>query len=126
MNQEDSTRRAATLSTARSPTFFTHTDIQAQLQNLLLSSSSISSTLSIDNEHLDQLAAIIRNIHLSKQQDAFLNHLNKFIIQKEAEIEAVSRGHYQVSPSYPSSTEKKNTCLDSHLSVSTGLLGFSR
>ncbi|KAA1138829.1 hypothetical protein PGTUg99_017684 [Puccinia graminis f. sp. tritici] len=95
MNQEDSSRRAATLSTARSPTFFTHTDIQAQLQNLLLSSSSISSTLSIDNEHLDQLAAIIRNIHLSKQQDAFLNHLNKFIIQKEAEIEAVSRGHYQ-------------------------------
>ncbi|KAH9458816.1 hypothetical protein Pst134EA_018972 [Puccinia striiformis f. sp. tritici] len=85
-------QRSATLK----PTFFTSTDIQAQLQNLLLSSSSSSiSSLSIDNEHLDQLAAIIRNIHLSKQQDAFLKHLNKFIIQKESEIEAVSRGHYQ-------------------------------
>ncbi|KAI9615584.1 hypothetical protein H4Q26_011526 [Puccinia striiformis f. sp. tritici PST-130] len=36
-----------------------------------------------------------QKIHLSKQQDAFLKHLNKFIIQKESEIEAVSRGHYQ-------------------------------
>ncbi|OAV99216.1 hypothetical protein PTTG_06855 [Puccinia triticina 1-1 BBBD Race 1] len=92
MNQPEPPRRAPT---SRSPTFFSHTDIQAQLQNLLLSSSSLANSLSIDNEHLDQLAAIIRNIHLSKQQDAFLNHLNKFIIQKEAEIEAVSRGHYQ-------------------------------
>jgi len=77
-------------------TFFSHTDIQAQLHSLLLSTSSnINNQLAIDNEHLDQLAAIIRNIHLSKQQDAFLKHLNKFIIQKEAEIEAVSRDHYQ-------------------------------
>ncbi|KNZ56008.1 hypothetical protein VP01_2520g2 [Puccinia sorghi] len=73
-----------------------HTDIQAQFQSLLLSTSSnINNQLAIDNEHLDQLAAIIRNIHLSKQQDAFLKHLNQFIIQKEAEIEGVSRDHYQ-------------------------------
>ncbi|PLW08625.1 hypothetical protein PCANC_13017 [Puccinia coronata f. sp. avenae] len=121
MNQSDSpqTRSALTLTLKSTPTFFTHTDIQAQLQTLLLSTSSIS--LNIDNEHLDQLAAIIRNIHLSKQQDAFLKHLNKFILQKEAEIETVSRGHYQ---DFLSSVDKLLSVRQGTISLNSHILSL--
>lgn len=47
-------------------------------------------------ENLEHLGPIIRNIHLSKQQDAFLRHLTKFTEEKEAEIEQVCRTNYQV------------------------------
>lgn len=80
-------------SSSPSSTFFSSADIQAQINSLLCSSSS--SIDSIDSENLDHLVAIIKNIHRSKQQDAFLKHLNKFIIQNESLIETVCRDHYQ-------------------------------
>lgn len=49
-----------------------------------------------ESENLEHLGPIIRNIHLSKQQDAFLRHLTKFTGEKEAEIEQVCRSNYQV------------------------------
>ncbi|PLW38693.1 hypothetical protein PCANC_16027 [Puccinia coronata f. sp. avenae] len=118
MNQSDShsppTRRGNTL---KSPTFFSHTDIQAQLQTLLPLS------LTIDSEHLDQLAAIIRNIHLSKQQDAFLKHLTKFIQQKDAEIESVARGHYQ---DFLSSVDKLLSVRQGTISLNSHVLSLDR
>ncbi|KAI8459040.1 exocyst complex subunit Sec15-like-domain-containing protein [Phakopsora pachyrhizi] len=80
----------------RKKTFFSHSDIESQLQNLSLY-SDISSAGSGSNDHvgLHGLGPIIRNIHISKQQDAYLRYLKKFISQKESEIEAVCRKHYQ-------------------------------
>ncbi|KAG0147256.1 hypothetical protein CROQUDRAFT_656365 [Cronartium quercuum f. sp. fusiforme G11] len=74
--------------------FFTHQDIEAQLQNLYLY-SDFSATRSGDPDQLENLGPIIRNIHLSKQQDAFLRHLNKFMRTKEHEIEGVCKANHQ-------------------------------
>ncbi|EGF99436.1 uncharacterized protein MELLADRAFT_112732 [Melampsora larici-populina 98AG31] len=76
-------------------TSFPHADIEAQLQNLYLYSDFSSTTRSGHQDQLDHLGPIIRNIHLSKQQDAFLRHLLKFMRTKEAEIEAVCHANHQ-------------------------------
>lgn len=49
------------------------------------------------NEQLEQLGPILLNIHRSRQQDAYLNELKRFVLQKEEEIEAVCSRNYQVS-----------------------------
>ncbi|EGG00037.1 uncharacterized protein MELLADRAFT_118143 [Melampsora larici-populina 98AG31] len=89
-NQNEISNRSIT-----KKTFFTHADIEAQLQNLYLYSDFSSTTRSGHQDQLDHLGPIIRNIHLSKQQDAFLRHLLKFMRTKEAEIEAVCHANHQ-------------------------------
>lgn len=89
-NEDSPTNRSIT-----KKTFFTHADIEAQLQNLYLYSDFSSTTRSGHQDQLDHLGPIIRNIHLSKQQDAFLRHLLKFMRTKEAEIEAVCHANHQ-------------------------------
>ncbi|KAL8278923.1 hypothetical protein RQP46_008592 [Phenoliferia psychrophenolica] len=47
------------------------------------------------NENIEQLGPILLNIHRSRQQDAYLNELKRFVLQKEEEIEAVCTRNYQ-------------------------------
>jgi hypothetical protein len=74
---------------------FTPQEIDDQLQQVYLSTDFLGS----QNESLEQLALIIRNIHASRQQDAYLRHLDAYIKDKEAEIEEVCKTNYQVSRS---------------------------
>ncbi|KZO94850.1 exocyst complex subunit Sec15-like protein [Calocera viscosa TUFC12733] len=68
---------------------FTQQDIDQQLQQInLLDSSSPS-------ENLEQLAPIIKSVHESGRQDAFLRTLSGLIESKEAEIERICGDNYQ-------------------------------
>ncbi|KAM0750440.1 exocyst complex subunit Sec15-like protein [Meredithblackwellia eburnea MCA 4105] len=71
---------------------FSQQEIQSQLQQLHLFSSLSSSSA---NENIEQLGPILLNIHRSRQQDAYLNELKRFVLQKEEEIEAVCTRNYQ-------------------------------
>jgi len=70
---------------------FTTRDIEQQLQQLYLLSSSVSTSSS----DVEQLAPVIRNIAQSRQQDAYLKALKSFVAAKQAEIESVCARNYQ-------------------------------
>jgi hypothetical protein len=88
---------------------FTPAEIDGQLQQLYLSTSSSSADLATGSNLLNDstlsaaLAPILRNIAASKQQDAFTKQLKTFIAAKEAEIEDICKAHYQ---EFVASTDK--------------------
>ena len=68
---------------------FTQESIDNQLQQIhLLDSSSTS-------ENLEQLGPIIKQIHQSRQQEAFLKTLQGLIESKEREIEKICADNYK-------------------------------
>jgi len=68
---------------------FLETDIDQQLQQIhLLDSSSTS-------ENVEQLGPIIKNIHATRQQDAYLRTLKNLAESKEAEIQQICGDNYQ-------------------------------
>jgi uncharacterized protein YoxC len=91
---EKAGRVAASLSSAMAPKrpHFNPQEIDEQLQQVYLSTDFIGS----QNESLEHLALIIRNIHASRQQDAYLRQLGAYIKDKEGEIEEVCKTNYQV------------------------------
>ncbi|CAG7848707.1 SubName: Full=Related to secretory pathway protein (Exocyst complex protein Sec15) {ECO:0000313/EMBL:CCA69070.1} [Serendipita indica DSM 11827] len=68
---------------------FLESDIDQQLQQIhLLDAQSTS-------ENLEQLAPIIKNIHATRQQDAYLRTLKQLAESKEAEIQQICSDNYQ-------------------------------
>lgn len=68
---------------------FTEADIDQQLQQIhLLDPASTS-------ENLEQLGPIIKNIHATRQQDAYLRTLKQLAESKEAEIQQICGDNYQ-------------------------------
>jgi hypothetical protein len=68
---------------------FSEADIDQQLQQIhLLDSSSTS-------ENVEQLGPIIKNIHATRQQDAYLRTLRNLAESKEAEIQQICGDNYQ-------------------------------
>ncbi|KAG8761483.1 hypothetical protein FRC14_003896 [Serendipita sp. 396] len=68
---------------------FDAAEIDQQLQQIhLLDTSSTS-------ENLEQLAPIIKNIHATRQQDAYLRTLKQLTESKEAEIQQICGDNYQ-------------------------------
>ncbi|KAG8795443.1 hypothetical protein FRC17_008135, partial [Serendipita sp. 399] len=64
-------------------------EIDQQLQQIhLLDAASTS-------ENLEQLAPIIKNIHATRQQDAYLRTLKQLAESKEAEIQQICSDNYQ-------------------------------
>ncbi|PVF96451.1 exocyst complex subunit Sec15-like protein [Serendipita vermifera] len=68
---------------------FTEAEIDQQLQQIhLLDPGSTS-------ENLEQLGPIIKNIHATRQQDAYLRTLKQLTESKEAEIQQICGDNYQ-------------------------------
>jgi hypothetical protein len=68
---------------------FTEAEIDQQLQQIhLLDPGSTS-------ENLEQLGPIIKNIHASRQQDAYLRTLKQLTESKETEIQQICGDNYQ-------------------------------
>lgn len=68
---------------------FTQESIDQQLQQIHLLDPSSSS------ENLEQLGPIIKQIHTSKQQEAYLRTIQGLIESKDAEIEKICADNYQ-------------------------------
>ncbi|PCH41481.1 exocyst complex subunit Sec15-like protein [Wolfiporia cocos MD-104 SS10] len=68
---------------------FTQENIDQQLQQIHLLDQSSSS------ENLEQLGPIIKQIHTSRQQDAYLRTVHALIESKDAEIESICGDNYQ-------------------------------
>ncbi|KDQ64317.1 hypothetical protein JAAARDRAFT_52281 [Jaapia argillacea MUCL 33604] len=68
---------------------FTQENIDQQLQQIHLLDPSSSS------ENLEQLGPIIKQIHQTRQQDAYLRSLTSLIQSKDAEIERICSENYQ-------------------------------
>ncbi|KAI0265860.1 exocyst complex component sec15 subunit [Gloeopeniophorella convolvens] len=68
---------------------FTQDSVEQQLQQIHLLDQASSS------ENLEQLAPIIKQIHTSRQQDAYLRTLQSLIDSKDAEIEKICGDNYQ-------------------------------
>lgn len=68
---------------------FTQDNIDQHLQQIHLLDQSSSS------ENLEQLGPIIKQIHTSRQQDAYLRTLESLIESKDAEIERICSENYQ-------------------------------
>ena len=104
----------------RKKTLFTQENIDHQLQQIHLLDPSSST------ENLEQLGPIIKQIHVSRQQEAFLRTLQTLVESKEAEIEKICGDNYQdfvssVSTlltvrSYTLNLRDKITSLDSSVS----------
>lgn len=73
----------------RKKTLFSQETIDNQLQQIHLLDPSSST------ENLEQLGPIIKQIHASKQQEAFLRTLQSLIESKEQEIEKICGENYQ-------------------------------
>jgi hypothetical protein len=69
-------------------TLFTQDNIDNQLQQIHLLDPSSST------ENLEQLGPIIKQIHTSRQQEAFLKTLQTLVESKEAEIEKICADNY--------------------------------
>lgn len=68
---------------------FLEADIDQQLQQIhLLDPTSTS-------ENTEQLGPIIKNIHATRQQDAYLKTLKQLVESKEAEIQQICGDNYQ-------------------------------
>ena len=68
---------------------YTQDSIDQQLQQIHLLDQSSSS------ENLEQLGPIIKQIHVNRQQEAFLRTLQGLVESKEAEIEKICADNYQ-------------------------------
>jgi exocyst complex component 6 len=110
---------------------FTQENVEQQLQQIHLLDPSSSS------ENLEQLGPIIRQIHLNRQQDAYLRTLQAVINAKDAEIERVCGDNYQdflasvstlfTVKSYTNNLREKINTLDSSVSqVGRGLVDKKR
>ena len=92
---------------SRKKTAFSQADIDQQLQQIhLLDSSSTS-------ENLEQLAPIIKQIHATRQQDAFLRTLKGLEESKESEIQTICSDNYQDFVSSVSTLLKVRSSTDS-------------
>lgn len=108
-------------------TQFKEESIDQQLQQIHLLDPSSSS------ENLEQLGPIIKQIHTSRQQEAYLRTLQSLIDSKDAEIEQICGDNYQdfiqsVSTlfdvkSYTTNLREKITTLDGSVAqVGKGLV----
>lgn len=68
---------------------YTQDGIDQQLQQIHLLDSSSSS------ENLEQLGPMIKQIHVNRQQEAFLRTVQGLVESKEAEIEKICADNYQ-------------------------------
>jgi len=92
---------------SRKKAAFSQADIDQQLQQIhLLDSSSTS-------ENLEQLAPIIKQIHATRQQDAFLRTLKGLEESKESEIQTICSDNYQDFVSSVSTLLKVRSSTDS-------------
>jgi len=110
---------------------FTQETVEQQLQQIHLLDPSSSS------ENLEQLGPIIKQIHQTRQQDAYLRTLQSVIDAKDAEIEAICGDNYQdfissvstlfTVKSYTNNLRDKINTLDSSVSqVGRGLVEKKR
>lgn len=115
----------------RRRTQFTQENIDQQLQQIHLLDQSSSS------ENLEQLGPIIKQIHASRQQDAYLRSVKGLVESKDAEIETICGDNYQefigsVSTlfsikSYTTSLRERIVTLDQNVSqVGKGLVEKKR
>lgn len=102
-------------------------EIEAQLSQLFLYSTSTSSTSSSSTNDVD-LGPILLNIHKSGQQDDYLTSLRAFVQEKEAEIEQVCINNYQVRSLFLSLVSRLRTGggeLTNGRNTSLGVCRFS-
>jgi exocyst complex component 6 len=101
---------------------FSPQEIDEQLQQVYLSTDFIGS----QNESLEHLTLIIRNIHASRQQDAYLRQLDSYIKDKEGEIEEVCKTNYQVEIRFNWPTNWLKAAETDLLHPKKGLCGLDR
>lgn len=110
---------------------FTQENVDQQLQQIHLLDPSSSS------ENLEQLGPIIKQIHVNRQQEAFLRTVQGLVESKDAEIEKICADNYQdfissvstlfTVKSYTTSMRESITSLNSSVSqVGRGLVDKKR